>query len=109
MGRLGEIAFFVLLIWLFFPSLARLLRAAAGLSRPVRPGPAADGGSAARGGSAGGAPPGPAPAAEPQILVRCPRCGVYFPRSRGLAGRPSTPGALFCSEGCRQQGAAAPS
>jgi hypothetical protein len=112
MGRFAEIAFVFLLVWLFFPSLARFLRVAAGLEgrrvRPAAPGtPEASEASEdnrGRGAARSGAPP---PAAPPETLVRCARCGVYFPRARGLAGPASPQGSLFCSEGCRRQGAAA--
>jgi hypothetical protein len=97
MGRLTELAFIALLVWLFFPSLTRLLRAAVGLPRPTRPA-----GGPARA-STSGASPGPAAGAE--ILVRCVRCGVYFPRSRSRSGD-ALPGDLFCSDDCRRQGAA---
>src|SRR5580693_7730199 len=115
MGRFAEIAFVFLLVWLFFPSLARFLRIAAGLesrrARPAAPGtprapegPEASEDNGGRGAARTGAP---RPGAPTETLVRCARCGVYFPRARGLAGAASQQGSLFCSEGCRRQGAAA--
>jgi hypothetical protein len=82
MGRLGELAVFIVLLWLFFPSMTRTVRRALGLG--------------------GASVPRPQPGAAPrpvETLVPCSLCGTYVTRSRTIEGRA---GALFCSERCRR-------
>jgi hypothetical protein len=87
MGKLSEFALILVLVWLFFPSLSRVVRTILGGGRKTAP-----------------VPSPPMAAGEAESLVRCARCGIYVPRSRALAERANASGgALFCSASCREQ------
>src|ERR1700737_3851262 len=94
MGRLSELALVLLLAWLFFPSLSRMVRGALGLTRPGRAAERAGAGDTARdrGRAAAGAPRA-AETSGAETLERCAACGTHIPRSRALAGDVAQKGA----------------